>query len=478
MKERKEILVSQQELDQQRQYAQKVKAFLSEKYPDRMPMAYVHSYGCQQNISDGEKIKGMLALMGYGFANEPKDAQLVIYNTCAIRENAEDRVFGNVGALKGIKRRHPDMLIGLCGCMMQQPHIVDRLKKSYPYVDLVFGTHVLHRLPENLYEALTQEGRVFQTPESDGVIAEDLPIRRDGSLKAWVSIIYGCNNFCTYCIVPYVRGRERSREPEAILSEVRSLVEQGYKEITLLGQNVNSYGKGLEHPITFAELLRRINEIPGDFRIRFMTSHPKDATRELIDTMASCEKVCHHLHLPVQSGSDRILTLMNRHYSREQYLDLVRYAKEKIPDISFTSDIIVGFPGETAQDFEQTLSLIREVKYDSLFTFIYSKRVGTKAAAMEDPISDEEKSAHFQRLLDEQKEIGQANYEACVGKVYRVLVDGKGRTGEQYVTGRTDQNAIVDFPGDESLIGQFVDVRITKALNWALLGESVAEQPR
>jgi tRNA-2-methylthio-N6-dimethylallyladenosine synthase len=476
LKERKEILVSKEELEQQKQYAQKVKSILSERYPDRIPMAHVHSYGCQQNISDGEKIKGMLANMGYGFTDEPKDADLVIYNTCAIRENAEDRVFGNVGALKHAKRRNPQMIVGLCGCMMQQPHIVEKLKKSYPYVDLVFGTHVLHQLPENLLQTLTEKERVFQTPDSDGVIAEDLPIRRDGKLKAWVSIIYGCNNFCTYCIVPYVRGRERSRDPEAILSEIRGLVKDGYKEITLLGQNVNSYGKGLEQPITFAELLRKINDIPGDFRIRFMTSHPKDATKELIDTMASCEKVCHHLHLPVQSGSDRILTLMNRHYNREQYLELVRYAKETIPDISFTSDIIVGFPGETAEDFEQTLSLIEEVKYDSLFTFIYSKRVGTKAAVMDDPISDEEKSAHFQKLLDVQKEIGLSNYEACVGKVFRVLVDGKGRTGDHYVTGRTDQNIIVDFPGDSSLIGSFVEVKITKALNWALLGEPVREQ--
>jgi tRNA-2-methylthio-N6-dimethylallyladenosine synthase len=431
----------------------------------------VHSYGCQQNVSDGEKIKGMLALMGYGFTDSPNEADLVIYNTCAVRENAEDRVFGNVGALKHAKRRNPDMIIGLCGCMMQQPHIVERLKKSFPYVDLIFGTHVVHQLPERLYETLSLHKRVFCTPESDGVIAEDLPVQRDDSIKAWIPIMYGCNNFCTYCIVPYVRGRERSREPERILDEIRSLLAQGYKEFTLLGQNVNSYGKGLDEEISFSELLRRINALDGEFRIRFMTSHPKDATRELIDTIASCDKVCNHLHLPVQCGSDRILKLMNRHYTRAQYMDLIRYAKEKIPGLSFTSDIIVGFPTETEEDFEDTLSLIQEVQYDSLFTFIYSKRVGTKAAAMEDPTTDAEKGARFQRLLDVQKDIGIGKYQQYVGQTLRVLADGEGKTGEDYVTGRTENFIIVDFKADKSVIGSFVNVKITQALNWALLGE-------
>ena len=399
---REEILVSEEALARQRVFEEKVRQVLQTRYPHRQPLAHVHSYGCQQNVSDGEKIQGMLALMGYGFTADPKGADLVIYNTCAVRENAEDRVFGNVGALKHAKQKDPQMLIGLCGCMMQQQHIAQRVKKSFPYVDLVFGTHVLHELPENLYEALTSGHRVFDVAESDGVLAENLPVKRDGTLKAWVPIMYGCNNFCTYCIVPYVRGRERSREPACILEEIRGLLAEGYKEITLLGQNVNSYGKGLAEPINFAELLRRINALEGEFRIRFMTSHPKDATHELIDTMASCAKVCNHLHLPVQSGSNRILAQMNRHYTRESYLELVSYAREKMPDLSLTSDIIVGFPGETAEDFQETLSLIREVQYDSLFTFIYSKRVGTKAAAMEDPISDTEKSAHFQELFADQ----------------------------------------------------------------------------
>lgn len=470
---RDEIIVSAEELERQKKFSDKVKKVLTDSYPDRPPVAYVHSYGCQQNVSDGEKIKGMLALMGYGFTDSIDGADLVLYNTCAVRENAEDRVFGNVGALKHHKRRNPQMIIALCGCMMQQPHIVERLKKSFPYVDLIFGTHVIHQLPENLYHALTDGKRVFAIPDSEGVIAEDLPIQRDGDIKAWIPIMYGCNNFCTYCIVPYVRGRERSREPQLIIDEIKGLVEQGYKEFTLLGQNVNSYGKGLAEEINFSELLRRINAIPGDFRIRFMTSHPKDATKELIDTMASCEKVCNHLHLPVQSGSDRVLTLMNRHYDREAYLKLINYAKEKIPDISFTSDIIVGFPTETEEDFKDTLSLIKEVEYDSLFTFIYSKRVGTKAAEMEDPTSDEEKSDRFNRLLDLQKEIGQDKYDKYVGKTLRVLVDGIGKTGDGYLTGRTENYVIVDFKADpeKDLMGQFVNVKITKALNWALLGE-------
>lgn len=471
MSSKKSLAVSQEELQKQQEFAEKTKQWLAGRFHDRMPMAHVHSYGCQQNVSDGEKIKGMLALMGYGFTDSPNEADLVIYNTCAVRENAEDRVFGNVGALKHAKRRNPDMIIGLCGCMMQQTHIVERLKKSFPYVDLIFGTHVVHQLPERLYETLSLHKRVFCTPESDGVIAEDLPIQRDDSIKAWIPIMYGCNNFCTYCIVPYVRGRERSREPERILDEIRSLLAQGYKEFTLLGQNVNSYGKGLDEEISFSELLRRINALDGEFRIRFMTSHPKDATRELIDTIASCDKVCNHLHLPVQCGSDRILKLMNRHYTRAQYMDLIRYAKEKIPGLSFTSDIIVGFPTETEEDFEDTLSLIREVQYDSLFTFIYSKRVGTKAAAMEDPTTDAEKGARFQRLLDVQKDIGIGKYQQYVGQTLRVLADGEGKTGEDYVTGRTENFIIVDFKADKSVIGSFVNVKITQALNWALLGE-------
>ena len=464
--------VPQEQLLQQKEYADQVRSLLEELYP-APPLAYVHSYGCQGNVSDGEKLKGMLAQMGYGFCDQAEQADLVLFNTCAIRENAEDRIFGNVGALKRWKAQSPKHKLLLCGCMMQQPHIVEKLKQSYPYVDLIFGTHVIHQLPQLLLSVLQQHKRVFYTPESDGVIAEGLPIRRDGNLKAWVPIMYGCNNFCTYCIVPYVKGRERSRQPEAILAEVRQLVEQGYKEITLLGQNVNSYGKTLEHPITFAQLLRQIDAIPGDFRIRFMTSHPKDATKELFDVMAASKKICHHLHLPVQCGSDRILQTMNRRYTVEQYLKLIDYARSVMPDISFTTDIIVGFPGETLEDFQGTLDLLKKVRYDSLFSFIYSKRVGTKAATMPDDTPHSVKSDRLQQLLALQRIIGEEVLQEYVGKTLRILVDGTGKSGEGYLTGRTDQFLIVDFPGDSALIGQFVTVKITKALNWALLGELV-----
>lgn len=461
--------VTAAEIAAQQEYTRKVRELNSAR--EQPPVAHVHSFGCQQNVSDGEKIKGMLAMMGYGFSNSADDADLVLFNTCAVRENAEDRVFGNLGALKHNKRRKPDMLIGVCGCMVQQEHITERIKKSFPYVDLVFGTHVLHTLPQLIYEAMTTHKRQISIPQMDGVIAEGIPLRRESTLKASIPIMYGCNNFCTYCIVPYVRGRERSRDPEDILNEARQLVESGCKELLLLGQNVNSYGRGTD--VDFPELLRRINAIPGEFKICYMSSHPKDATRELIDTIAECEKVTRHFHLPVQSGSSRILKLMNRSYTREHYLELINYAKERIPDVALTSDIIVGFPGETYEDFQETLSLIREVKYDSLFTFIYSPRKGTKAAEMPDPISQEEKGMWFRELLEVQQEIGCDAYQGYVGRTLRVLCEGPGRTRDGCLTGKSIQNIIVDFDGDKSLIGSFVDVKITGALNWALLGELV-----
>ncbi len=463
---------SQEILRQQGEYAEKVRSILAQRY-EEIPRALVHSFGCQQNVADGEKIKGLLAQMGYGFTDSLEEADLVLYNTCAVRENAQARVFGNVGALKHYKRRKPAMIIGLCGCMTQQEEVSQKLKRSYPYVDLVFGTNGIHRLPEFLYRTLTEKKRVIDHSDPTITLVEGMPIQRDGKVKAWLPIMYGCDNFCTYCIVPYVRGRERSREPQAILKEAQELVQQGYKDITLLGQNVNSYGKGLAQPINFAQLLRQIDAIPGDFRIRFMTSHPKDCTRELIDTIAQSRKICHHLHLPVQSGSDRILKLMNRHYDVASYLELIRYAREKMPDVTFTSDIIVGFPGETYEDFQQTLDLVRQVRYASLFTFIYSVRPGTRAAQMEDPISQEEKGKWFRELLHVQEEIGQAQYNRLVGKTCRVLVDGEGRDGEGYVTGRTESNIIVNLPGGKELIGQFVDVAVEKALNWAVFGHSV-----
>lgn len=460
--------VSFEEMEKQRGFMRRVAEINSNGAP---PLAHVHTFGCQQNVSDGEKIKGMLCTMGYGLSEVPEGADVVIFNTCAVRENAEDRVYGNLGALKHEKAKNPDMIIGVCGCMAQQEHVVKKIKRSFPHVDLVFGTHALHTLPELIYKQLTERKRTFFTPECDGVIAEGLPICRESTLKVSVPIMYGCNNFCSYCIVPYVRGRERSREMSDIISEVENAVRDGAREILLLGQNVNSYGK--EHGTCFSELLQRLNAIDGEFRICYMSSHPKDFTRELVDTIAECEKVTRHFHLPVQSGSSRILELMNRHYDREKYLDIVRYIRHKVPDAALTSDIIVGFPGETYEDFRETVSLIEEVRFDSLYTFIYSPRKGTKAAQMEDPVSEDEKGRWFRELLDVQAKVGSGQYEKYVGRTFRVLCEGTGRTDSALLTGKTPQDVIVDFDGDEKLIGQFVDVKIEKALQWALLGKII-----
>ena len=349
-------------LQDQQPYIQMVQSIMEVRARGPQPLAFVHTYGCQQNVSDGEKIKGMLQQMGYGFTDQQEDADLILFNTCAVREHAEDRVFGNVGALKNIKRRHPSMLIALCGCMMEQEHVAEKIRKSFPFVNLVFGTHSLHRFPQLLYEALFTGKRVIERGVDDRKVVEGIPVRRDGDIKAWLPIMYGCDNFCSYCVVPHVRGRERSRQPEAVLQEARQIISAGYKDITLLGQNVNSYGKNLEHPVSFAQLLRQIDEIPGEYWLRFMTSHPKDATKEMIDMMAKGKHICHHLHLPFQSGSNRVLKAMNRKYTREAYLEMIAYAKSKMPDLSLTSDVIVGFPGETYEEFQETLSLIREVE--------------------------------------------------------------------------------------------------------------------
>ncbi len=461
-------VVSAEEMERQRGFMREVSRINSAGEP---PVAHVHTFGCQQNVSDGEKIKGMLSQMGYGFSESPEGANVVIFNTCAVRENAEDRVYGNLGALKHEKAKNPDMIIGVCGCMTQQEHVVKKIKRSFPHVDLVFGTNALHKLPELLYDQLAERKRTFITPGGDGVIAEGIPIRRESAIKVSVPIMYGCNNFCSYCIVPYVRGRERSRELEDVIAEVKDSLKNGAREILLLGQNVNSYGK--EHGTNFSELLRTINALDGEFRICYMSSHPKDFTKELVDTIAGCEKVTRHFHLPVQSGSSRILELMNRRYDREKYLGIVRYIREKVPDAAFTSDIIVGFPGETYEDFKETLSLIEEVWFDSLYTFIYSPRKGTKAAEMADPVSEEEKGKWFRELLAVQGGIGRGSYEKYVGRTFRVLCEGGGRTCPDLLTGKTPQDVIVDFDGDRSLIGQFVDVKIERAFQWALLGKIV-----
>ncbi|WP_353616452.1 tRNA (N6-isopentenyl adenosine(37)-C2)-methylthiotransferase MiaB [Clostridium sp. D33t1_170424_F3] len=455
----------------QTQYMEDVAQIMAIRARGSQPMALVRTYGCQQNVADGEKIKGQLEQMGFGFTEEEEEADFILFNTCAVREHAEDRVFGNVGALKNVKRRHPSLLVALCGCMMEQEHVAERIKKSFPYVNLVFGTHVIHKLPELLFRTLTDGRRVFERGDDseDKQIVEGLPVHRDGTFRAWCTVMYGCDNFCSYCVVPYVRGRERSRSSQAILEEFTGLVRAGYKDITLLGQNVNSYGKHLQEDVNFAKLLRLLDEVEGDYRIRFMTSHPKDATRELIDTIAAGKHISHHLHLPFQSGNNRVLKEMNRGYTREKYLDLIRYAKERIPDLSLTSDIIVGFPGETYSEFLDTVDLIRQVEFTSLYTFIYSPRVGTRAAKMEDPVPAEEKSKWFQELCAEQEKIAARRCASMIGTVQRVLVEEQNaKTG--LLAGRTDGNIVVDFPGDPALIGTFADVSITEARNWILKG--------
>lgn len=401
----KNVFVSEEELNMQKDFSEKVRLVLNARFPNCSPKAYVHTYGCQGNVADSEHIKGLLVEMGYELSEKIEEADLILYNTCAIREHAEDRVFGNVGALKKLKSEKSHLIIALCGCMMQQSHIAEKIKKSYPFVSLVFGTHVVHKLPELLSKTLSGGKRVFCIDESDGVIAEGLPYSRDSGENAWISIMYGCNNFCSYCIVPHVRGRERSRNPEIILKEAKQLIGEGYKKITLLGQNVNSYGKGCDFDVNFAELIRRIDSIDCDFTFDFMTSHPRDCSFELIDVLGESKHFCGHLHLPVQSGNNRILKEMNRHYTRERYLELVNYAKDKIPNIDLTTDIIVGFPGETYEEFLDTVSLVKEVKYGSMFTFIYSPRKGTPAAEMPDPFTKEEKTKWFMELLKVQEEI-------------------------------------------------------------------------
>ena len=432
------------------------------------PTAYVETYGCQQNEADSEQLRGMLEAAGYGLTDSAEGADAVIFNTCAIREHAEQRVFGNVGALEHTKRRHPRQKIFLCGCMMGQPAVVERVKNSYPYVDAVFSTHHLWEFPSLLLRVLTGKKRVFSVEDSAGSIAEGIPVVRTNTLKAWVSIMYGCNNFCSYCIVPYVRGRERSRRPQDVLDECRALIAQGYKEITLLGQNVNSYGRDLDCGMDFADLLAAVAELDGEFRLRFMTSHPKDASRKLFDTIAKYDKICKQFHLPFQSGNDRVLHAMNRRYTAAQYLELVDYGRSLMPELVLTSDVIFGFPGETEAEFEDTLKLIERVRYDALFTFIFSPRAGTPAASMDDPTPRAEKNQRFDRLCALQNRISEEKHRAYIGKTLRVLVDG--RDGDK-LTARTDGGRLVRLDGGDELIGQFLNVTVTDSTTWSLVGE-------
>ncbi len=457
----------------ERDSVQRIFSYTESEYLNsgRRKKFFTQTFGCQQNVSDTEKIDGMLIQMGFEPTDDKDDADIIIYNTCAVREHAEQRVFGKIGELVQYKRKNPNLIIGICGCMMQQEYIVDEIRKKYKHINMVFGTSAIYRLPTNLCKVIFEGERVFDielTPD----VTEDVPIRRTSKFSAWVSVMYGCNNFCSYCIVPYTRGREKSRHPQIVLDEVRYLINSGYKEITLLGQNVNSYGNGTDWGYNFSRLLREISEIPGDFRIRFMTSHPKDATKELIDTIASSDKICNHLHLPFQSGNNRVLKSMNRRYTRESYLELINYAKEKIPDVVITSDVIVGFPTETDEEFEDTISLINEVGFGGLFTFIYSIRKGTPAEKMVQ-VPDEDKKRRFERLVQLQTEKSFEFNSKYLNKTVRVLCDGKSESKENTYTGRTEGGIIVNFCGENILPGEFYDIEITKTLNWALFGNIV-----
>ena len=459
-------VISQAQLQEQFAFCDKIAAYWQQQ--NITPTAYVETYGCQQNEADSEKLRGYLTMSGYAITSQAEGADVVIMNTCAIREHAEQRVFGNLGALTHTKRRHPRQKIFLCGCMAGEQTVSQRIKHSYPHVDGVFSTHHLWQFPQILLNILSGSKRQFFVEDEPGSIAEGIPQVRDSSLKAWVSIMYGCNNFCTYCIVPYVRGRERSRQPEDILAECRRVIEAGAKEITLLGQNVNSYGKDLENSMDFADLLKAICHLPGDFLIRFMTSHPRDASKKLFDTMAAEPKIAKQLHLPFQSGSSRVLKAMNRHYDRETYLEKVRYAKQVMPELVLTSDVIVGFPGETEEEFKETLSLIDQVHYDSLFTFIFSPRTGTPAAKMEDPTPKEEKNRRFDELCALQNEISIQIHQNYIGKRLRCLIDG---TDKDLLTARTEGGRLVRLAGDPSLVGTFQTITITGATTWSLTGE-------
>ncbi len=467
--DRKEIIVSAEELAQQKEFSNKVRA-LNEKRT-RAPLALVDTFGCQQNVADGEMLMGLFREMGYELTTDEAIADVILLNTCAIREHAEKRVYGHLGRLTHTKEAKPDQIICLCGCMAQQKVVADKVKKSYPHVDLVLGPQAEWRLPELLWQVLSKRKRVFSIEDEYGRIAEDIPVVREGSVRAWVSIMYGCNNFCSYCIVPYVRGRERSRDPEKIIAECRELIEQGYREITLLGQNVNSYGKDLGTGYDFADLLAAIDAIPGDYWIRFMSSQPKDATHKLFDTMARCTHVCKQLHLPVQSGNDRVLKAMNRPYDRAKYLELIHYARSVMPDMVLTSDVIIGFPGETEVEAMDTVSLVREAKFDALFTFIFSPRPGTPAAKMPDPVPREEKQKWFDHLVDVQNAYSAEKHAAYIGKTVRVLVDGESDDEAFPLSCRTEGNRLVRAKGDKALIGTFAEAKITDSNTWALYGE-------
>ena len=469
--DRKQVLIPQEQLARQREFEEKIRALHEGRAAPLLAM--VDTFGCQQNVADSQHIMGMLEAMGFGFTDDPARAAVVVLNTCAIRDHAEKRVYGTLGALTHTKKADPEQVICLCGCMAQRPEVAEKVRQSYRHVDLVFGPQALWKFPELLYNVYTQRRRVFSVANEHGAIAEGMPVVREGRTRAWVSIMYGCNNFCSYCIVPYVRGRERSRDPEQIIAEVRQLVADGFKEITLLGQNVNSYGKDLDTPCDFADLLTALDAIDGDYLIRFMSSQPKDATHKLFDVMARSRHVARQLHLPVQSGCDRVLRAMNRPYDKAKYLELITYARKVMPELVLTSDVIIGFPGETEAEAMETVALVEQVRFDALFTFIFSPRPGTPAARMDDPVSREEKQKWFDRLCDTQNRISEELHAAYVGRTLRCLVDGESDDARWPLTARTAGGRLVHLVGDKSAIGAYHDVKITDSNTWALFGELV-----
>ena len=469
--ERKNIVLSDADMERQREFTEKIKELHIQR--GKTVRALVDTFGCQQNVADSQHIMGMLEAMGCEFVTEPAQADIIVLNTCAIRDHAEKRVYGNLGALTHTKKANPEQIICLCGCMAQRPEVAEKVRQSYRHVDLVFGPQALWKFPELLWQVYTRRGRVFSVEDEHGSIAEGMPVVREGRTRAWVSIMYGCNNFCSYCIVPYVRGRERSRDPEQIIREVRQLAAEGYKEITLLGQNVNSYGKDLGTGYDFADLLSALDGIPGDYLIRFMSSQPKDASFKLFDTMARCKHVAKQLHLPVQSGCDRVLRAMHRPYDKARYLELITYARRVMPELVLTSDVIIGFPGETEAEAMETVALVEQVRFDALFTFIFSPRPGTPAAKMEDPVPRAEKQVWFDRLCDAQNRISEEIHAQYVGRTLRCLIDGESDDSRWPLTARTAGGRLVHLVGDKSAIGAYHDVKITDSNTWALFGEMV-----
>ena len=460
------------EAQMQYSYKDKTKKYITNKEKElgRKLTFHVTTFGCQMNARDSEKLVGILEEIGYIEAPDEK-ADFVIYNTCTVRENANNKVYGRLGYLSTLKKKNPEMMIALCGCMMQEPDVVEKIRKNYKYVNLVFGTHNIFKFAELLCQCYESKSMIIDIWKDTDKIVEDLPVKRKFSFKSGVNIMFGCNNFCSYCIVPYVRGRERSREPKDIIREIEGLVADGVCEVMLLGQNVNSYGKNLENPVSFAELLRAVNEIEGLKRIRFMTSHPKDLSDELILAMKECDKVCKHLHLPLQSGSSRILKVMNRHYDKEQYLDEVRRLREAIPDIALTTDIIVGFPGETEEDFLETMDVVKQVRYDSAFTFIYSKRTGTPAAKMDEQIPDDVIKDRFDRLLKEVQDISSEKAMKLEGQTLPVLAEEMNEHDSSLITGRLENNSVVHFPGNKDMVGNIYNVTLKECKGFYYIGE-------